>query len=594
MTEHDIPGSLDQLETQIHGLADFAAEQEPGGRIHNPETDGEVPDDIGTKMERIKGALDEEIINSKDRAEGDDFILPADIRAKLAKSLPKAAVKEILSETAHLDKDGNVVVGRQFASHIQAFVVDYLAMGIFGDRMSTHVLEHQIISEKEISIRDPETNKSGTYLMVSAKAKVRVEVKGIEDRVQAHEAVGFSHGKVVAGTDPSPAYRMALMGAVTVARRTAIQLFGPVFGGISARDSEMLIQQIRAEQRRAQENRAKAEQRAIEDEAELRSLEELAKRGPVAVDPALRSGDPEAGKAVPVKAKSSIRVAKRPKAEKPTAKPVAAKRFKIHGPDGALQGAVGDPEIFAKEIVAMIKAASDEAEIDAVLQANNQTCELLLEAEGGTLGRFVDVIMEADETRRAAIIAKREREEMAKQKKVEQARRRAERKAAKTKAKGKASDEATDKASGKSSGKRGTKANAETAQETPDAASKPTAVAVPDLGGFGPMPRPEGPASPSATDAAKTPAEAGATDSTAAGEAAWSVPTIQPEIDANGQIRNLQAYGTALLEAIRSAPSEADIDAVFDAHATGLQAAPEATRRFLNTTADQRRKTLAG
>src|SRR5690606_7623855 len=117
-------------------------------------------------------------------------------------------------------------------AYVPAPVVDYLGMTIFKDRISTRILEHtRLFADKTLEI-DPATRKETSDFHVLCAATVKAKITGKYGQCQVHQAADVSFGKVLLGTDPTPAFRMAMKVAITDARRTALQLFVPVFGGI--------------------------------------------------------------------------------------------------------------------------------------------------------------------------------------------------------------------------------------------------------------------------------------------------------------------------------------------------------------------------
>jgi hypothetical protein len=144
--------------------------------------------------------------------------------------------------------------GGDASAYVPAWIADHLASRLFGDRWGTEVLLEEILFEGKASIRaEPDARSRRPYeravFRVVARARVRVFVDGIDGRRQSHCAVGVSsYDEPFENGEIASAYRVALKGAVTDARRTALQHFGQVFCP-PARDRDALAESIR--QRRA-------------------------------------------------------------------------------------------------------------------------------------------------------------------------------------------------------------------------------------------------------------------------------------------------------------------------------------------------------
>jgi len=121
---------------------------------------------------------------------------------------------------------------------IEAHICDNLMMRIFRDQWTS-----EIVSSTERLF------DSGSRRMLLVDARVRVTVFDYngKGKTQSHESVGTC----AAQFDPSNlddverAYTIALQGAVSRARRNAIQLFGEVFGGLMTRDRHGHLDELR-------------------------------------------------------------------------------------------------------------------------------------------------------------------------------------------------------------------------------------------------------------------------------------------------------------------------------------------------------------
>ncbi len=191
-------------------------------------------DDIAGVIEDL-----DRMLGISQAAEKSDHILSPEMRKQLDKFLPPSAFD------CRTDDDG-----KSF-KFVRRVVTDYLAMKIFGDRWNTKIIETSFQSNGKYQRSGADGRKAATYFRVVATARVRVTVTGPNGKV-SHEGVGvgadeYPYDNATNG-DIRRTYNLALKGAVSDARRHALQNFGQVFGGLESRDEEGKINEIKKDQ----------------------------------------------------------------------------------------------------------------------------------------------------------------------------------------------------------------------------------------------------------------------------------------------------------------------------------------------------------
>lgn len=180
----------------------------------------------------------------------------------LAKRIPDAAYVE------RQDEDGLV-------RFVPAYVIDHIALSIFGDQLSSKVVANEIVFDGRANQLRGRGRTEGTYFQVIARATVRVWVTGPKGHVWRHEASAVSSGRVPHDLgDNAAAFRQAIVGAETIARKKALSFFGRALG-FYERDQDGLIARVRnAQQLRFRRIEAKPAETAPAAENE-RSPEDL-------------------------------------------------------------------------------------------------------------------------------------------------------------------------------------------------------------------------------------------------------------------------------------------------------------------------------
>lgn len=626
---HDTP-TADTADDPVDGMnAHELADAGAAGTMEAPAVEGSVIEQI---LELVKREIvDMDVVD----AEKVDHILPREITTRLNATLPRDAfIHGERSFEALNPNTGVIDTITEPYSYVPAPVVDYLGMTIFKDRVSTRILEHaRLFADKSHEI-DPATRKEATYFLVIYSALVEVKITGKDGQSQVHQAPGISFGKVHLGSDPTPAFRMAMKGAITDARRTALQLFGPVFGGIDTRDKGGIIAQVRARQqnqRRKQKAPSSAREGVEIDQAELDSLLASKRSGPqesddakpakaarvASVKPGLRDALSPAGRVAEqggsitiapakpaakskpdAKAKPAEEATSAPKAAKPKVerlKPTDSGRFAMIAADGKTIGSTNDPDVLVAKILQLFGEAKTAEALDLVMEANNAAIEELIgdDATEVHAGR----ILSGHEDRHQALEAAAARASRKAEKASSDAGKSGD-KTAKATSKpakgGKAKKSQKDKSKAKiahASGeadKAGEETDSKTGETKPAAApvseaDKPAAQALPaslatSLGGF---------------DADPAPSVAGTAPQLApVSEGDWTLPAITLEFDANGAPIELFRFGTELTTAVMTAPSPAMLDRIIERYSDDLERLPDVTRRFIAAKIDNRRADL--
>jgi len=148
-----------------------------------------------------------------------DRPITARMRAALDLDMPAAC---FMASEAHPD-----------GVYVPAWLMDLAAQEIFGDRWSSEVLESEIVRDDRDGIRFEARGAKPvekTVHRVVATARVAVEVRSPSGRIQRHTALGVSVHDVLWGSaDVQSLYKIAIKGAATDARRTALAQFGRIF-----------------------------------------------------------------------------------------------------------------------------------------------------------------------------------------------------------------------------------------------------------------------------------------------------------------------------------------------------------------------------
>ena len=148
-----------------------------------------------------------------------DRPITARMRAALDLDMPAAC---FMASEAHPD-----------GVYVPAWLMDLAAQEIFGDRWSSEVLESEIVRDDRDGIRFEARGAKPvekTVHRVVATARVAVEVRSPLGRIQRHTALGVSVHDVLWGSaEVQSLYKIAIKGAATDARRTALAQFGRIF-----------------------------------------------------------------------------------------------------------------------------------------------------------------------------------------------------------------------------------------------------------------------------------------------------------------------------------------------------------------------------
>lgn len=164
-------------------------------------------------------------------------------------------LNKAIPDSAYVTQERN---GETFR-YVPAYVIDYIAHRIFGDNWNTDVLEDSIIFEGKTAVRFQDADSKlkvveTTVYRIVSRAKVRVTVTGRQGRQVHHTAIGVAIVDVkIDSTEIHDAYKIALKGAVTDGKRTALKNFGRAFGMLERDSENNIIKRIREEQRQRQE-----------------------------------------------------------------------------------------------------------------------------------------------------------------------------------------------------------------------------------------------------------------------------------------------------------------------------------------------------
>jgi hypothetical protein len=181
-----------------------------------------------------------------------DRPLTARMRAALDLDMPAAC---FMASEAHPD-----------GVYVPAWLLDLAAQEIFGDRWSSEVLETEIVKDDRDGIRFEARGAKPvekTVHRVVAKARVAVEVRSPGGRTQRHVAVGISVHDVPWGSaDVQSLYKIAVKGAATDARRTALAQFGRIFSPRGS-DLDAILAQASSASLKAQEEARRAPAKTV-------------------------------------------------------------------------------------------------------------------------------------------------------------------------------------------------------------------------------------------------------------------------------------------------------------------------------------------
>lgn len=504
-------------------------------------------------------------------------LLPAAIRKALRRRMPREAIQRFANMTPVTDADGNQAIVKERAVRIHAVVVDYLADKIFGERLSFEIIERGITkAAKDNIIIDPTHNAAArAVFQVIAWAKVRCSVIRNDGTSWIKEDYASMAAEVDQnGANTAKAHRIAEMGAVTAARRRALQQYGRVFGGFDIRDIENTIGSIREKQKLQEAARAQADANAASQEqafAQDNGGKGGKPKAALKVDPALKAqtgatagvtpsqpgaklaktdAKPSADKAGAGKPKTLPQVA--PKQGKS-----GATQFSYRSKEDAAPSPIADGELFAKTVIKLINKAKDQEEADRAISLNRDSIALLEKDQ--RWGQMAQAILTAHEVKKALFASRA--------KKVQDA---ADRKSA---SKRKQDDKARTEEAAQN-------VDAAVAQATAQDETRTAVLAeTPDHAGFG------GPSKP--VEQTEAVAEQ------AAEPTAWTPVLLTLEVDENGKAKNIHGYGQSVLEAVRAAPTIADLDQFLDGIKGDLAKLNKEAVAFISSTADQRRKAMA-
>jgi high mobility group AT-hook protein 2 len=265
-----------------------------------------------------------------------------------------------IPDEAYITRERN---GEQYR-YVQAFVIDYLADIIFGDQWSTDVLEDSIVSEGKTTVRfkDGDGNDrpvETTVYRVVAKAKVRVTVTGRGGRQVYHTAIGTSsYDAAWDDLNISDAYRIAIKGAVTDGKRTALRNFGKAFGLIE-RDTEGLIDRIRQMQ--------KLKQDAVEKQAARREHRRQSEES------RSKASQPIPARGVRVAPGSKGRALKKPQARQP-------RMFELFDTNGVCVASFVSADAYCEAFRGMLKNVRNKAALDDLVAYNQ---DVIASLDGG-------------------------------------------------------------------------------------------------------------------------------------------------------------------------------------------------------------------
>lgn len=194
--------------------------------------------------------------------------LQAAIQAAMAKAPPIEEIDRPITARmrAALDLDMPAACFMASEAHpdgvyVPAWLMDLAAQEIFGDRWSSEVLESEIVKDDRDGIRFEARGAKPvekTIHRVVATARVAVEIRSPGGRVQRHVALGVSVHDVPWGSaDVQSLYKIAVKGAATDARRTALAQFGRIFSPKGS-DLDAILAQASSASLKAQEEARKA------------------------------------------------------------------------------------------------------------------------------------------------------------------------------------------------------------------------------------------------------------------------------------------------------------------------------------------------
>ena len=552
----------------------------------------EAPEISDAQVQQMHDEIDS-ILNAPAPAETDfdpsSNLLPAAMRAALRKTLPRQALQRFANMTPMIDGDGNQLLVRETAVKVQAVVVDYIADKIFGERLSFEIVDQGVTKAQDINIIYAPGSDPRSVYQVVAWARVRCSVLRNDGSAWIKEDFSSMAAETDRDTNHGRAHRIAEMGAVTAARRRALQQYGRVFGGFDVRDFENLIGTIRQSQKKQEAQRREADSNAKSQEAAFATDSagggnRKRTKPALSVDPALRAGTPgTAAGTTPVRPSGvTVRRKSDPAPSAPSFRLMAASK------DEPVQ--IADGEIFAKQLIKIINKSKTVEAANAIIALNREGVALLDATEKWR--KFAGQVMAAHEVKLAlldsrakAAAEKAARKEATRKRKDELARKRAASAAADKAAAEvdgrqddhKPSDDRRD--SGRTT-KGARSASSETSQAPQPArrvtGSRPLAE-TPDHAGFG------GPSTPEPSDEAQArPAKA----------SAWNPAILKLEV-VDGKVTNVGSYGQSVLDAVKSAPTIAELDAFMERIKPDLERVNKEAASFISSTADMARKRLS-
>lgn len=567
-------------------------ETNPYGNLEAAEPSPDAPQEFYCEISdeqimRMQDEIDSIIDGQSEEAQEIDLdpssnLLPASIRRALRRRMPREAIQRFANMTPVIDADGNQALVKERAVRIHAVVVDYLADKIFGERLSFEIIGQGITKAKDDNIIvDPLHTAAKAVFQVIAWAKVRCSVLRNDGSSWIKEDFASMAAEVEGkGANTAKAHRIAEMGAVTAARRRALQQYGRVFGGFDIRDMENTIGSIKEKQKLQEAARAQLDANAASQEQSFgqdgRSGGKPGKpKAALTVDPALKAQTGGATNGVTpsqpgarlAKAETSkIEPAKsgsgKPKVQ-PQVAPKQAKagatQFAYRATEGAEVASMTDGEMFAKAVIKLINKAKTEDDADRAITLNRDSIALL--EKDARWGQTVQAIMTAHEVKKALFASRAKKAQEAADRKAANQRKKDQ------KAEIEAAAESVDAAV----------ADAKVEPAAQSDARAATLAETPDYAGFG------GPSKPAETDE----------QSEAVEVQAWSPVLLTLEVDENGKAKNIHGYGQSVLEAVRSAPTIADLDRFLEEIKDDLAKLNKEAVSFINSTADQRRKAMA-
>lgn len=252
-------------------------------------------------------------------------------------------------------------------------MIEHAANLLFEDGFNTEVLKQEVQFAGKASVRLPGATREKPVYRVIARAVARVTITTPSGRKVSHSAVGICGYDTEWETgDIMRAHKIAEKGAVTDARRTALQSFGRLFQ-TRGRDKDALLEAARQRHRLLSEA---AGEKPAEAEAPKSGPQRAVSRR---TRPAPRRAAPPAKaetKVAPVKAAPGKAAPEKASSERaaPAAAPAPAKDVKVGfvlaGADGAEIVRCATPAQFLDNYAQLIETAETAEMLDAI-KANN-------------------------------------------------------------------------------------------------------------------------------------------------------------------------------------------------------------------------------